>query len=86
MKLNVKVVRITLGCIRLGRRGSADCCPVALGMARAGIPRPNVYNSSFNYGPESRRGWGTLSEKVCEFVQRFDAGKPVKPFSFRVRF
>lgn len=62
-------------------------CPIALAMGRIpGVTNPTVGDIAVRFcwktkdGIESR--YRTLPPKASQFIQNFDARKPVKPISF----
>ena len=79
MKIRIDV---TEDDIKNGRRGHGEKCPVALACQRV-----NVKNfSSVEFGAVSFNDGKMISHscEVQEFVQRFDSGKEVQPFSFEL--
>lgn len=70
--------------INRGIRNTPRLCPVALALNQAfGISETEVFAS----GWVKIRGvwWLALSRAACDFVDRFDDGKPVLPLKFRLR-
>jgi hypothetical protein len=66
-----------------GRRGNPFCCPIAIAMHRVleiSPPQCPVFPS------EMKIGWRNipLPNEAKKFVDRFDAGLDVEPFSFEV--
>jgi hypothetical protein len=78
--------------IAKGLPGKATSCPVALALWRSGVfpngtpcvqlgrVRGGNWTASASRGPKRVH----LSENVARFMLRFDAGKSVEPFAFRV--
>jgi hypothetical protein len=82
------MVRVYVGVkdIKQGRALAAMSCPIARAASRAMGSSVSVgYNSLFTVGM-----WNTLKDKYVlpqkarTFIERFDKGKKVKPFSFRI--
>ncbi len=66
---------------------STKSCPIALALNRAVKPEFyfSVYNNTFNLIQRSNGFFvakGNLLKKATNFVDRFDRGLKVKPFSF----
>ena len=80
-------VRVTRAMIRAGEPYRPVACPVALAVCKAtGSSHANV-GLSIAWGWMGCK-WTHVSERpasVRDFVKRFDAGKPVKPFTFMLR-
>ena len=82
-----RIIEVTKGDITAGRPGDCERCPIALAVARA-IKRDDVHVSmslmrAGDYYDSNSILWN-LSKKVQNFIRRFDEGKPVKPFRFRL--
>ena len=65
--------------IKKGKRSHARLCPVALAFKERAHKR-RVHVSQWYL--ESGAKIFDLPQSVQEFIARFDAGKPVKPFAF----
>ena len=71
--------------IKAGRINDGGNCPIALACRDAAIVCPNVSTMWISYrGSDYYRRSTPLPQKAIEFVDNFDNGKPVKPFSFVV--
>lgn len=79
--------------IKDGNPGDFNSCPIALSIARGidwGNPVARVYvdDSTIEFEISGKRvtngGRCILPEKIKNFVNDFDDGKPVKPFGFTV--
>lgn len=74
-------VNVTQEDIDKGKKGSCSQCPVAL----AGI---RSVGKSFYVGPTMfafRFNWiAELPKCVVDFIERFDSGQPVQPFTFDI--
>lgn len=77
-----KTINVTKYFIRRGTRCQSTACPVALAIHRAGLRGLSVDRwGVFKDGLADMR----FPKKVSEFIERFDNGEPVKPFSFVLR-
>jgi hypothetical protein len=86
-------VNVTEADIREGRPQDYGACPVALAMTKAIFAVPGVrefavvvYEATTEIeieGQEPQRF--EHSDSVFDFIQRFDKGSPVAPFSFKLR-
>ncbi len=71
--------------IEVGGRGNCFTCPVAMALKRAYKGRSiSVQSDSYRVdrGSIKTGAWFPLPETAVRFVRDFDAGRPVKPFSF----
>lgn len=77
-------IRVTQDHIDRGMEGNINLCPIAQAI-RACTEYPYAWVGSIKWytsvGGESMM----LPRKARRFIKRFDAGKPVKPFSFKLR-
>src|SRR5437899_7803809 len=64
--------------IERGKRGVASACPVALAFEEITGERPMVDGYCINTHDDSF----ALTSMAARFIERFDAGEPVKPFAF----
>jgi len=84
MKHTKYKVNVTPSLIKAGRKGSARQCPVAKAVRALGfysvVVRPATM--AFKVKRNSTQEYFDSPQKVCNFITRFDGGKPVKPFSF----
>lgn len=77
-----KTITVTAEDIRDGIVGDGDDCPIAHAAKRAfRIECATCGDDVLEVGYDSF----PLPKRACEFIERFDARKPVKPFSFRVK-
>ncbi len=80
----IKII-VTKTDIQKGKRDTSNLCPVAKAIRRcAGLYGIDVYGDELGFGIALRR-LVDLPKKVSKFVERFDFGKPVKPFSFTLK-
>ena len=75
-----KTISVSKKNIKEGRRKKPYACPIALACKDAGLYDPSVGDY-----------YMVLTGKIVDtpntvhrFIQNFDAGKPVKPFKFRI--
>lgn len=74
-------IEVTDEDIRQGVKGQCGRCPIALAAARAGIKDVTVGS----YTMKIKHLFIHLPRNVSEFINRFDDGLPVQPFSFVIR-
>jgi hypothetical protein len=81
MKLKIDVTHED---IQNGRRNDCFACPVALAFKRAGFDHPYVwYTSVWEYeGSKNRKA--ILPDSAREFIDAYDTGLILDPFSFEV--
>lgn len=83
--MNLIKVKVTKDHIERGEKETDDRCPVALAISELD---PNATVSVcdddiwFGYPPEY--GEYPTPEKVRRFIKHFDAGLPVRPFTFEL--
>lgn len=79
------LITVTAEDIRFGKKRNSGKCPVAFALHRV-FPKARVYITK-----EKGTAWfDKCGKKSCldaprsvgRFIKRFDAGKPVQPFSF----
>lgn len=89
-------IEVTAEDIRLGKRGECGSCPVARATKRALTAASGLATLSVAAFPSTIEvsdvrdpdedfmglGWFDPPLKASKFIWNFDAGKPVKPFSF----
>ncbi len=72
--------------IKLGKRGSSKCCPIALALNRASqnlTTRPIEVNQTYAVISHPDRDLAhTLPDEALYFIKNFDANDEVRPFSF----
>lgn len=67
--------------IKQGKKGSNYSCPIAHACRDAGLKRVDVaWNIFHGRGPVKKKL--SMPQKALDFIDRFDSGKKVKPFSF----
>ena len=76
-----KKITVTRRDIERGKKGSPNSCPVALAVKRLGHKNVGVGLCSISW---SGMPVAIMSMTAQYFIERFDSGKPVKPFSFTV--
>ena len=78
------IVKVTREHIENGQKNDCRYCPIGLALKDAGI---NTMTKE--RWVQNENGWidtsATLSHRLETFASNFDNGKPVHPFSFRVR-
>ena len=74
-------IKVTAEDIKRGKRQDCWRDPVARAARRA--TSKSAWVGYFTMGLDGRKA-RKLPKKVASFVSRFDAGKPVKPFSFEI--
>ena len=80
------IIDVTYFDINRGKRRKANTCPVALALKRTINPLwrvsviPNNVHFYHNMSEENR----TLPHEATEFIEAFDAGNIVAPFSFEI--
>ena len=77
-------VRVTAQHIAFGKKANYDSCPVALALAEAVGATPTTTGVATTIDLPGHRDL-PLPERVSQWVSDFDAGKPVKPFTFTLR-
>ena len=72
---------ITEKCIKNGIPDKNDSCPIALAIKAQGCDNITVNGDSISFDlPAGTTVDFTTSSKVSRFIDKFDAGKKVKPF------
>lgn len=76
--------KVTKEDIKLGDKGKCVACPIARSIQRetggpAYVGFSLLWLSGYQGGPEFK-----TSRAMRRFITRFDSGKPVKPFSYRI--
>ena len=72
------VVHVTQDDINKGVEGNSHLCPIARAVRRLGKKRVTVDGAQI----QVRSRWYEMPYKAEKFVDRFDMGKRVKPFTF----
>ena len=86
-------IKVTEKHIKNGTRKSINSCPIALALKSQGYKWAFVDADCIEAGKEKKTKTETITEveyyrstaKVVNFIERFDAGKIVKPTEFTVR-
>jgi len=73
-------VKVTTEDIENGMKESCFHCPVARACGRAGIVKPAVRKYAVWHGSDRTRT--ELPASAQQFIEDFDNGEPVVPFSF----
>lgn len=82
MKIKTKI-EVTKKDIKGGKRGDGYSCPIALAVRRTlGINIISVDNISVDFPFEGKGFSAEIPTKVQRFIDSFDDGQDVKPFSF----
>jgi hypothetical protein len=71
-------IKVTQEDIAMGSKNDCFYCPIALALKRHEFVRVHVGTDVF-YADNHPY---PLNKKAVKFIERFDSGKPVKPFSF----
>lgn len=82
IEMKTKTIRVTKKDIANGEPGRTRLCPVALAVKRQWRP-VEVQKRAIYVCSDDRRI--SLPITVGRFIMRFDDGKTVKPFSFKIR-
>lgn len=78
-----KLIRVTAEDIKSGRRSSPDSCPIASALYRMEFEEgPSVGYDECSFSRGGKRLKVPLPESAQVFIEHFDLGEPVKPFSF----
>ncbi len=70
-----------------GSKGSPYCCPIANACKKLDKEKATAEKSGVSVGETTIRLGGLytdLPHDACQFIADFDAGKPVKPFTFEL--
>lgn len=76
-------INVTAEDIRLGKKDQPASCAIARAAKRLGLKKVNVDNT-LDFSKDGREWFAVLPSKAKEFINRFDDGAKVKPFSFSV--
>lgn len=74
------VIRVTAQDIANGKRHWSMGCPVSLAIKRK-HPRSKIF---VTMQIEVNRKYFIIPDNVAAFIGRFDRGRPVKPFAFKL--
>ena len=75
------IVKVTRRDIKNGHLKDEKSCPIALALRRLSFKGCKVDGYDWSFGNAEAK----LPKSARNFVEAFDNGKPVKPFSFRTR-
>ena len=82
-------IEVTLEDINKGKRDNCRKCPVALAVQRVMPPgyKADIDQDYISYLDKAGiyHILCNAPAKVTTFIKRFDAGKPVKPFTFTIK-
>ena len=84
--LSTKTITVTQNDINLGTPSESDSCPIALAITSSGFYHVFVEDEKIEWFSKYNRRSMIPPKKVRQFIERFDAGKPVRPFSFQLRW
>ena len=79
------IIKVTKKHIKEGKCGSYRNCPIALALKSKGFTR--VYVDGGDVRAHNSAGFidANLPIRAMKFIVKFDSGRPVKPFSFRIQ-
>lgn len=82
-------VEVTDDDIRDGVKDMCRYCPIALAIRRKHFDaRVEVYPSTARFWPSGNRSgdsmFGDLPDEAMSFIEQFDKGKSVSPFTFKL--
>lgn len=75
---------VTQDHIDKGIRVNGKACPIAHAMTESLNSEYHVGKCSWN-NAKNYEEWGVLPQNAKDFIDAFDAGKEVKPFSFKIK-
>jgi len=78
------LIEVTQEDIEKGQRGMFLFCPISLAMQRLGIEDPMVMGSVIHVGESEGEGFIPTPAEAKTFVEEFDRGATVEPFSFEI--
>lgn len=78
------IIKVTKKHIKRGRPADGRQCPIALALKDATFPNPLVREKYIMIEGDYYERIFILSQSCKQFIKKFDAGGPVKPFSFKV--
>ena len=76
-------VSVTKRDIAVGKRGSSYECPIALACRRLGKRWIITIDAARN--AKSFKWIANMPDKAQRFIERFDKGRPVRPFTFTLK-
>ena len=77
----MQIVKVTAEDIKNGRPGKCALCPIALALKRTlGTDEVSVYSEGLMVGVQYFRA----TQKIKDFIDRFDEGSHVRPTKFRL--
>jgi hypothetical protein len=78
-------IKVTKGDIERGIPMNCSRCPIALAANRAGLVDASVSYRVLWTGKDGYSKRSAIPRSALRFMAAFDKGRPVKPFSFRLR-
>lgn len=75
-------IEITKSDIKKGKKQQIDSCPIALAIKRKLKARNICVSDGVAFNLEGNEYWVDLPNKASYFIDNFDDGLKVKPFSF----
>ena len=85
MKVNFDVIQQD---IDQGTRKVCETCPIALAAIRSSVVNPVIFSTEIWYtigkGLDRSRCKSPLPTEASRFIEDFDMGLPVKPFTFSI--
>jgi hypothetical protein len=86
-------IKVTAADIKKGKRNSVCSCPIALAVRRQLRAKRGeiAVTGSVSLQPKKLPWWAEnsieygLTDRASDFIENFDAGRPVKPFTFVAR-
>lgn len=82
--MTTKIIQVKQIDINSGVRKKAQYCPIARALKRHGFKHVSVGFVYMTYVSNTVYYSVTLPKRVRTFINRFDTGRPVKPFSFKI--
>lgn len=78
------LIEVTEADIEMGKQRRVDACPIALALERTSGRRFYVRCDDIVDAEEDKTSFAELPEEAVEFIQDFDEGHEVHPFSFHL--
>lgn len=81
------LIRVTKEHIRKGRKHICSACPIALALKGSGFPNAFVGSGYWAVSKKAAQNKedSPLPTIAVNFIDKFDSGEEVKPFTFRIR-
>jgi hypothetical protein len=77
-------VEVTTGGIKLGVRKDAEKCPIARALKYLKFKVSEVSDDGIDFTYKGVDYHAATPKSASKFIERFDGGKPVKPFTFNI--